>query len=134
LEKLPICRDINVDGYKIEVYHGSPWEPLTEYVYPNKMNIEEFSRLQTDCVILGHTHIPLLAFAKGVMIINPGSCGQPRDYIPGACYGMLSIEDRSVELKRASYDIEALMTVLQALNYDPQLVEILNRTNREIIS
>ena len=35
-----------------------------------------------------------------------GSCGQPRDYDPRACYGIWDDKDKVVEFRRVPYDAE----------------------------
>ena len=42
-----------------------------------------------------------------LLIVNPGSVGQPRDGDPRASYAVLDIEARTVELRRVAYDVEA---------------------------
>jgi hypothetical protein len=73
----------------------------------------------------------MLRREKHVTIINPGSCGQPRDYQPGACYGLLSVEDNQVDLKRKPYDLSSLLSNLRSMDYDHKLVDILTRTTQE---
>ena len=131
LRQLPLTRVLDLEGSSFEVYHGSPWSPLTEYVYPDNNNFERFGSLTTDYAILGHTHWPLLRRVNKVMVINPGSCGQPRDYHPGACYALLSTEDHQVSFCRATYDLQKVVAILQTLDFDPKLIEILYRTQGE---
>lgn len=41
-----------------------------------------------DVFVSGHTHIPQIAEADGVIVCNPGSVGLPKEGFP-ACYGLL---------------------------------------------
>jgi predicted phosphodiesterase len=61
----------------IAVFHGSPRDPLNEYVYPTDP-IDAFADLPYRFVFLGHTHYPMVRQINGLNVINPGSCGQPR--------------------------------------------------------
>ncbi len=41
--------------------------------------------------LYGHTHLPMDKTEDGVLIFNPGSCAQPRNYKPS--FGILEIEN-----------------------------------------
>jgi diadenosine tetraphosphatase ApaH/serine/threonine PP2A family protein phosphatase len=49
--------------------------------------------------------IPLLAQRRWIAVI--GSVGQPRDYNPAACYGVLDMERNVLVYVRVPYDNEA---------------------------
>ena len=51
-----------------------------------------------DVVMYGHTHVKSLSKARGVITLNPGSIGKPRDGSPS--YAM--IEEAGISLKNAS--------------------------------
>jgi putative phosphoesterase len=67
-----------IDSCKILFVHGSPKDPLSEYVYPNS-SLEPFSNLPFDVVFMGHTHHPFIRTYKNILFVNVGSCGLPRD-------------------------------------------------------
>ena len=94
-------------GAKISVYHGSPWDPQEQYIYPDFREWERFASVDADIIVMGHTHRPLHEKVAGKCIINPGSCGQPRDGIPGAPYAIVDTESREVVMARAEYDADA---------------------------
>ena len=48
----------------------------------------------------------------GVVVLNPGSVGQPRDGDPRAAYAV--IDDNKIELKRVDYPIEETVTRIEA--------------------
>ena len=48
-----------------------------------------------------------LARDPGVLVINPGSVGQPRDGDPRAAYAIADFGERTIELHRVVYDVEA---------------------------
>lgn len=85
LENLRFLQDtttilrLNLDGKSILVVHGSPWDPLHEYLYERSENLPRLSQVDADIVILGHTHYPMIKQVGGVLVINPGSCGEARD-------------------------------------------------------
>jgi len=79
LADLPAQRSLTVDGIRIGVFHGSPWDdPAIDYfhyVYPEaQRDLERIARSGFDLVILGHTHRPMSVKNNGALIINPGSC------------------------------------------------------------
>lgn len=87
--------------------HGSPRDPLFEYVYPEySLELLESFLGDSGVLIMGHTHIPFVKHLKGGVVFNPGSVGQPRDGNPRASYALLDLEKKKVRLKRLSYDID----------------------------
>ena len=104
LESLPESLELELDGVSFAVFHGSPWAPLTEYVYPDHDRFDRFAALAADVVVLGHTHWQLHRTVDGITIVNPGSCGQPRDGLAGAPYAIVDTQGIGVTLARAQYD------------------------------
>lgn len=68
-----------VDGKRLVMVHGSPWEPHNEYIYPNSPSISRFAEIDADYVILGHTHYQMAERVGRPLVINPGSAGEARD-------------------------------------------------------
>jgi predicted phosphodiesterase len=95
----------------------------------------------------GHTHQPLLACLEGsqvrevplgearaswhassrVVLVNPGSVGQPRDRDPRASYAVVDTTQREVLLRRVPYDIQATMAAIEAAGLPSALAERLPR-------
>jgi len=46
--------------------------------------------------------------------VNPGSVGQPRDGDPRAAYALWSPEERTVEYRRAAYDVDRAAAKIRA--------------------
>jgi putative phosphoesterase len=82
---LPASREINVDGRKVHVAHGSPWDdPIdTRCVYVVERDRAALARVatttQADVVLLGHTHQAMAVRQERTLVLNPGSCGEARD-------------------------------------------------------
>jgi putative phosphoesterase len=110
LQNLPLQLNLDLNGIRTHMVHGSPEEPLEEYIYPYETSdrLESFlTRSKADLLLLGHTHIPMnIRLVKG-RVLNPGSVGQPRDGDPRASFAILRLEGGSVEcsLHRVDYDI-----------------------------
>ena len=89
IKETPYRRDMVIDGAKILLAHGSPWNPKNEYIYPEYPHFDRFAGLGMDYVILGHTHVPMVTRAGHVVIINPGSVGEPEATHPRPSYCLL---------------------------------------------
>jgi predicted phosphodiesterase len=114
--------------------HGSPRNPLREYLFPEdvyneRMIVNNFRDVEGHC-FCGRTHIAgvirercdflspedcaggyLLSTEK--TIVNVGSVGQPRDGDPRACYVVL--DGRRIEFRRIEYPYEITMRKLEQL-------------------
>ena len=138
LEGLP--EKLTSDGYTM--VHGSPRDPMWEYVYTSSIARASFRAFDTDHCLVGHTHVPLvfreddggietLSPADGSKleldarrtIINPGSVGQPRDGDPRAAWLLLDTEAQSASWRRADYDIAAAMAAIRAARLPESLAE-----------
>lgn len=125
LENLPLR--LIEDAFTL--VHGSPREPIWEYVLYPPTARANFAHLSTDHGLVGHTHVPVafrlvedgevvetehlvegtpLSLEGGRLIYNPGSVGQPRDGDPRASYAILDTEAAALEYRRVSYDIPAV--------------------------
>ncbi len=112
----------------ITLAHGSPRQPVWEYVLNSQTAAENFFFFDTSYCFVGHTHLPSI-FRKGDgsvgadlfipiensqfelrprLILNPGSVGQPRDRDPRAAYAMLDVESSLIEFRRVEYDVPAV--------------------------
>lgn len=70
-----------IDGRKVVMTHGSPWEPWRDYQYPHeRIWRERASELDCDAIIVGHTHFKMAERFGRVLVINPGSTGDARDH------------------------------------------------------
>jgi putative phosphoesterase len=69
-----------VGGKRVLMVHGSPWEPWKEYHYPHEPIWAKAATLDCEALIVGHTHFQMAQRFGGVLVINPGSAGDPRDH------------------------------------------------------
>jgi len=85
LRELPASREIDLDGRRVHVAHGSPWDGPNDYrcVYVIERDRRSLTRVadstQADVVLLGHTHRAMAVRAQDTLVVNPGSCGEARD-------------------------------------------------------
>ncbi len=80
LRQQPYRVERQVDGKKVVMTHGSPWEPWKEYHYPHEAVWSRAAELDCDALIVGHTHYKMALRVGRVLVINPGSAGDPRDH------------------------------------------------------
>jgi putative phosphoesterase len=75
----PDCIETVVGGKKLVMVHGSPFEPHNEYLYPGTAGLARLAEIDTDYIVLGHTHYQMAARIGRALVINPGSAGEARD-------------------------------------------------------
>ncbi len=112
LEELPKVERFEVEDVRICLVHGSPRDPIWEYVFPDtpRQVLRELAKLaDADVLLMGHTHVPMHEEVDGVHVANPGSVGQPRDGDPRAAYGILEVSNGRVvswEVNRVAYNVD----------------------------
>jgi putative phosphoesterase len=112
LSSLPRSLRFSVNGLRFLVVHGSPEDPLHEYVYPSVQgDLFEYymQKHDADVLALGHTHSPFETRTSRGVVFNPGSVGQPRHGTPGAFYAIVEVGRTGVKVRllSSSYDIAA---------------------------
>jgi len=127
LKELPESFSTVIDDLKIMMFHGSPWKYFEEYIYPDYQYFDGFQRIDADIIILGHTHYPLIKEINGKFIINPGSCGQPRDYDPRVSCAILDTRTRKIEIRRCEYPVHKVIEKVKELGFPDSLARILER-------
>jgi diadenosine tetraphosphatase ApaH/serine/threonine PP2A family protein phosphatase len=76
--------------------------------------------------------VPMPLPAHRRWLIIPGSCGQPRDGNPAACYALLDpgaaeCDDARVTFQRVAYDVDAACAALRASELPHMISERLAR-------
>jgi putative phosphoesterase len=97
LEGLPTQLELELDGRALLAVHGSPWDDPNSMscVYVHEADREALSRLQAvpaDIVLLGHTHVAMAVRLGNKLVLNPGSCGEPRDRLGRLSFGELDFD------------------------------------------
>ena len=131
LRELPERR--TVEG--CELVHGSPREPIWEYVTSVPVARANLAVLGSPTGLNGHTHIPV-AFVEDDgridvvgpghgseasslpgrrALINPGSVGQPRDGDPDASYAIFDPGAGRISWHRVAYDIGAVQEAMRSV-------------------
>ena len=110
LAALPEHRTV-ADG-RCRIVHGHPDDP-DRYTYPEDFGPHMLAG--ETALVLGHTHVQAAETFDDGLIVNPGSVGQPRDGDPRAAYAVIDLDDRTVDLHRVSYDIDAVIERVDAV-------------------
>lgn len=131
LRQLPLEHALAEQGAGL--FHGSPADPLNGYLYPDT-SLDRFPESRHRTLFLGHTHYPMDRTAGKTRLINPGSCGQPRDWNQ-ASYAVFDFESGDLRFERIDYDREALIQdVIQKEETNPYLIEVLKRDRASVRS
>lgn len=101
LRELPESRSFLWENQRVLLAHASPWSDFVRILPTTERHV--FKRIareaNADIVILGHTHIPLVAQVDNTWIFNPGSvCGI---YSSGSrTCGILTLPENDFEVFR----------------------------------
>jgi len=127
LQGLPRELFMTVEDLNLAFFHGSPWRPLEGYVYPDSTSLSRFTQLSYDFVFLGHTHYQMVKTRRNTTIINPGSCGLPRD--GGHCASAAIVyvgNDVQIELLHIEYDVDSFILSTREKNVNRDALEKLS--------
>ncbi|MBA2506206.1 MAG: metallophosphoesterase family protein [Thermoleophilaceae bacterium] len=109
MRELPFDLRFELGGRRVRLVHGSP-RKVNEYLFEDKP-ARTFERIAagSDCDVLvfGHTHLPWVHEYGGVLFVNCGSVGKPKDGDPCAGYAMLSDVNGSVEVEHRRVEYAA---------------------------
>ena len=134
LQQLP-QGPVTVDG--LQIWHGSPRDE-DEYVTSPREAVPCFPHMELPLGFFGHTHLQGVYFSRhgrvgslptvkssetesvielqpdALLMINPGSVGQPRDGDPRAAYAIFDADRRTVTLRRVDYPVQKTREEIRA--------------------
>lgn len=116
-----------LSGRQVAFCHGSPWEPVDGYVYPDS-DLTRFMELPYQFVFMGHTHRPFQRRVGQVQVVNVGSCGLPRDVGNMASCALFDSEEASVRILRLPFDVEQVIMAYGPFIH-PAVIDCLRRTD-----
>jgi predicted phosphodiesterase len=124
------------------LYHGSPRDPVWEYVLTVEAAGAAFRATDESLVLVGHSHVALALRLQGAEVVgglapadtevdlstgrwllNPGSVGQPRDGDPRAAFCMLDLEAHRARFERVGYPIETTQAEMREAGLPTALAE-----------
>jgi predicted phosphodiesterase len=128
LRSLPALLTQEIEGWTVTITHGTPASPLLGRYYPDDRESHEWLPRAGEILVLGQTHHPLLrGRAEDGLLLNPGSVGQPRDGDPRPSWALLDLATGRAQLRRSSYDLEAMVKRLRAIGWDEHVIAALER-------
>ncbi|HEX8237006.1 MAG TPA: metallophosphoesterase family protein [Abditibacteriaceae bacterium] len=143
LESLKSRLDREEHGF--QAVHGSIRDPLEEYILDSETAEESLALMQRPVCFYGHTHIAEFysrsvteenspsqnaGFLRGGQLaietqqrylVNPGSCGQPRDGNPQARYALFDTVSRHLEVRALDYPWQMARAAIIEANLPRQL-------------
>lgn len=121
LRDLPLQARVERDGTAFHLAHATPSDPLYGRCPPEAEGwVGEVEALSADVLLVGHTHVPFLRRIGDMVLLNPGSLGQPRAGSPDANYAVW--QDGGFDLRSFRYPVEATVGKIEALSF-PRHVE-----------
>lgn len=137
--------ELKLELDEFTVVHGSPRDPIWEYVVSVETAVASFLHFDTFWCLLGHSHIPFVcrpaeagavfldfpldapvALSDERVIINPGGVGQPRDGDPRASYAIYDSDAATVIHHRVEYDIPATQEKMRRHDLPQMLIDRLS--------
>ncbi len=110
---LPFDLHFRVGSQDVHLVHGSP-RKVNEYLFEDKPAslYERLAKAENaQVMVFGHTHKPWVNTFGGVLFVNCGSVGKPKDGDPRAAFAILEADDSGpvrVSIERIPYDAEAV--------------------------
>jgi putative phosphoesterase len=128
MRDLPFDVRFRVGAIGVHLVHGSP-RKVNEYLFEDKPArlYERLARAESDAVIVfGHTHKPWIHEYGGILFVNCGSVGKPKDGDPRGAFAVLApagagrVEAR---IERVDYDAEAVAEEVRAVGLPSELAD-----------
>lgn len=104
-------KTLEVLGHRIYMCHGH--QHGVKFSYNTLKGFAK--RNQYDVALCGHTHIPFADDEPDLLLLNPGSIGEPR-LLSGASYAVLYLEDGKHPEYRFGYTKEPVDAVIKFLS------------------
>jgi predicted phosphodiesterase len=116
---LPFDLRFDLADVPIHLVHGSP-RKVNEYLFEDKP-ASLYERLvaaeEARVLVFGHTHRPWIHAYGGVLFVNCGSVGKPKDGDPRCAFAILELDPEGevqVSIERVPYDAEAVAREAEA--------------------
>jgi predicted phosphodiesterase len=130
------------EDQRIGLYHGSPADPIWEYVLSSDQAEQSFDAMGPRVGAIGHTHVALRFtridgdvvgeqthggtehdLGDGDWLVNPGSVGQPRDRDPRAAWLLIDLDRWIASWRRVEYPIADAARAIEATDLPRHLAD-----------
>jgi putative phosphoesterase len=127
MRDLPFDLRFAVGPHRVHLVHGSP-RKVNEYLFEDKPArlYERLAAAEDDGVLVfGHTHKPWVHEFGGVLFVNCGSVGKPKDGDARGAFAVLEdADDRvAVTIERVAYDADAVAAEVRAAGLPPEYAD-----------
>jgi putative phosphoesterase len=116
---LPFDLRFELGEQRVRLVHGSP-RRVNEYLFEDKP-VRTFERIAAladcDVLIFGHTHKPWIHAYGGVLFVNCGSVGKPKDGDPRCAFAVLELDGGGrvrASIERVPYDARTVAREVEA--------------------
>ena len=119
LRELPPEIRFTAEGVRFRLVHGSP-RRMNEYLFEDRdpRSLERIAAgAEADVLVFGHTHRPWVREIGGVLMVNDGSAGKPKDGDPRAAWALFTVDEGKpvqVDIRRVPYDIASMAAAIRA--------------------
>ena len=119
MRELPFDLRFEVGERSVHLVHGSP-RKVNEYLFEDKPDrlYERLAAAETaDALVFGHTHKPWVREHGGVLFVNCGSVGKPKDGDPRGAFAILTATPQGLDvtIERVAYDAQAVADEVAAV-------------------
>jgi putative phosphoesterase len=119
MHQLPFDLWFPLGSEDVHLVHGSP-RKVNEYLFEDKP-ASLYERLaaaeNAGVLVFGHTHKPWMHTYGGVLFVNCGSVGKPKDGDPRAAFAILEADSAgavTASIERVLYDADAVAREVEA--------------------
>lgn len=124
LRRLPQQQTVTLGGTSFHLVHGTPNDPkygAANLLFTRESVLREMvAGVAADVILMGNTHIPAIRQLDGMVLVNPGSLGQPRYGVPDPTYAVW--EDGQVRIRHLHISHERTIQKLGLLPLEKQVI------------
>jgi putative phosphoesterase len=127
LKTLPFDLRFELAGERVRLVHGSP-RRVNEYLFEDRP-AHSYERMAgqaaCDVLVFGHTHKPWIHRYGGVLFVNCGSVGKPKDGDPRGAFAILDATSGGVSatIERVAYDAHGVAAPMRGDGLPDELAD-----------
>ena len=121
-------------GPTLRLVHGAAtrntlyWDESRSDDFARRM-AEKLGAIEGDAIAFGHTHVPWKRDVDGILFVNVGSVGRPKDGDPRASWAIASWDGDRIDVRhvRTEYDVERAVAGILGSDLPHEFAEDLRR-------